>query len=89
MVDRQVWGRLRLVGPDGDELGDCVVTGIGAPDLAAVDEVARFCLSASRVGGCAVFETVSAELLELVGLAGLRVDVRGEAEVSEQILDVE
>lgn len=89
MVDRQVWGRLRLVGPAGDRLGACVVGGTGSPDLGAVDEVARFCLLASRLGGHAVFETVSPELLDLVGLAGLTVEVHGEPEFCEQVLDVE
>jgi len=89
VVDRQVWGRLSIVGRNGAQLGACVVSGEGAPDLGAVDEIARFCLLATRLGGRAVFEVVSPGLLELVGLAGLSVEVSGEPELSEQVLGVE
>ena len=89
MVDRQIWGRLRLVGPDGDQLGTWVVAGAGSADLAAVDEVARACLLASRMGGRVVFETACPELLELVSLAGLCLEMSREAEGSEKVLGVE
>jgi hypothetical protein len=75
MAPREAWARLRVVGPDGAEIRTCIVDGYGAPDLRAVDEVARLVLFATRLGGTVVVETACEELTELLRLAGLRVEM--------------
>jgi hypothetical protein len=47
------------------------VAGAGAPDLAAVDRVARLALWAKRMGGRLVISELSPRLRELLDLAGL------------------
>jgi hypothetical protein len=66
---------LRVEGPDGTEIRTCTVEGYGAPDLRAVDEVARLVLFATRLGGKVVVEAACEELTELLRLAGLRVEM--------------
>jgi hypothetical protein len=48
-----------------------VVLGMDKPDIALVDELARLQLCAQRIGWTIAISTDSAELLELVDLAGL------------------
>ncbi len=72
-----------LLGPDGAVLGTCVIEGVGRPDLGTVDDVARLQLRAQRVGGRVVVETALPVLLELLELAGLPVEVRGQTEDGE------
>lgn len=68
------WCRVTVVGPDGAELARCVLMGPGAPDLGAVNDVARLALLAIRLKGGIVLAEVSPglrALLELTGLCGL------------------
>jgi hypothetical protein len=50
--------------------------GCGCPDLGAVDQLARFALTAGRRGERLVLHDVSPELAELLELAGLPVEVQ-------------
>lgn len=96
MAAVQLWCRVRVVGTDGAELARCVLEGPGAPDLGAVDDLARLVLLAGRFGGGIVLAEVSptlGALLELAGLrvelGGLRVEVEGQAELGEQPIGVQ
>jgi hypothetical protein len=72
-----------VIAADGSVLGTHVLAGKGLPDLAAVDDVARLQLSATRLGGGIVLVAAVAALRELLDLAGLSVEMRGEAEEGE------
>ena len=50
------------MGPDGAALISYVLEGPGAPDMGAVDEVARLALMAGRLGGAVVLADVSPAL---------------------------
>ena len=63
--------------------------GPGLPDLGAVDDVARLALLAGRLGGRIVLSDVSPAMRSLLELAGLGVEVEGEAEGGEEPLGVE
>lgn len=69
------WCRMRILDPDGLEIGVRVLEGRGDPDLAAVDRIARLALLARRDGGTLVLAEVCPELAELLELAGLGVEV--------------
>ena len=84
--DVQLWCRVRVLSSDGAELADILLEGQGAPDLGAVDEVARLALLAGRLGGGVVLAEVSAALDALLHLAGLAVEVEGQAELAEEPL---
>ncbi len=85
----QRWCRIAVVRRDGTVVRECVLEGQGAPDLQAVDDVARIALAATRAGCHARLVETSAELRELVDLCGLPVDVERETELREQALGVE
>ncbi|MFI5040631.1 MAG: hypothetical protein ACHQNA_02070 [Acidimicrobiales bacterium] len=96
MAAVQLWCRVTVVGVDGAELARCVLEGAGAPDLSAVDAVARLALAAGRLGGGVVLTELSPDLralLELAGLrpgvAGLRVEVEGQTEFREEPFGVQ
>ena len=73
-----------MVGADGSVLGTCVLEGPGPPNLAAVDHVARLQLLAGRLGGSIALDATTPALAELLDLAGLSVEVRGQAENWEE-----
>jgi hypothetical protein len=75
-----------FVGRDDTVWATRVFTGHGDPDLADVEEIAKLQLSATRLGGHIVLDAVCPLLLELVELAGLPVEVRGETEQREDLL---
>jgi hypothetical protein len=75
-----------FVAQDGTVWATRALTGNGDPDLADVDQIAKLQLSASRLGGHIVLDAVCPFLLELVELAGLPVEVRGETEQREDLL---
>lgn len=79
--------------PGGAVLASVLLEGEGAPDLGAVDEVARCALLAQRAGLRAVISELSLEmrrLLELAGLlAALVVEVERQPEGGEEALFVE
>lgn len=74
---------------DGRVVGSWVLDGMGRPDLAAVDRVARRALAAARAGGRLVLDDVDPAMLELMALAGLAVEVQGQAEGGEEPLGVD
>ncbi len=84
--DVQLWCRVKVLSSDGAELADILLEGQGAPDLGAVGEVARLALLAGRLGGGVVLAEVSAALDALLRLAGLAVEVEGQAELAEEPL---
>jgi len=82
-----LWCRVLILGADRTTLACHHLGGPGLPDLGAVDDLARLALLARRHGGRIVLSDVSPalrSLLELAGLAGLRVEVEGEAEGGEE-----
>ena len=79
----QIWGRFKMIGPEGGEIGTWVVESACAPDLETVGEVAAAALFARRLGGRLCTEEVSPELSGLLSLAGLPVEVCGEPEGPE------
>jgi hypothetical protein len=62
----------------------CELDGPGSPGLGAVDDVARFALLATRLGGSITLAQVSSAMRELLELAGLCVEMEGQAELGEQ-----
>jgi hypothetical protein len=89
MTAATLWCRVTVVGPDRTELGGFVLEGPGPPDLGVVETVARLVLMAGRRGGAVVLAEVSPRLGELLALAGLSVEVEGEAEGGEKPLRVQ
>jgi hypothetical protein len=89
MPSARSWGRVRVVSDDGTVLATLLLGGVGLPDMATVDEVARLGLWATRAGASVVVVDATAELARLLGLAGLPVEVRRQAEGGEQALRVE
>jgi hypothetical protein len=89
MEDIVRWCRVNIVGPDGAEIISRVLTGAGVPDFGAVDEVARLALLAGRLGGVIVLADVVPALGVLLELAGLRIEVKGQAEFGKEPLGVQ
>ena len=83
------WGRVVGVGPDGAVLWVRVIGGQGPPDLAAVEELARWLLAARRAGGSIALQEqceALARLLDLVGLLSLLGrEMGGQAEGGEEV----
>jgi hypothetical protein len=84
-----LWCRVRILGADHTPLASHQLGGPGLPDLGTVDEVARLALLARRLGGRIILSDLSPALRSLLDLAGLRVEVEGEAESGEEPLRVE
>jgi len=90
MMDVQrVFARIRLVGPDGEVLGVRTISGMGLPDLEAIDEVGQVQLQALRAGASVAFETACPALLELLELSGLSVEMWRQTEDGEGGVGVE
>lgn len=89
MVSLQRWCRVTVVGPDGTVVACRELDGPGTPGLGAVDDVARMALRASRLGGGITLAEVSPAMRELLELAGLCVEMEGQAELGEQPLGIE
>jgi hypothetical protein len=66
-----------MVGPDGVALACGLFEGPAAPDMSAVDDVARLALMAKRLGGSILLTEVSADLRALFELAGLGLEMEG------------
>jgi hypothetical protein len=79
------WGQVVFYGPSGAELAAWVIQGPDLPDLALVDALARWQLSARRAGGAIGLREVREELRELLDLVGLGREVGGQAEGGEQV----
>jgi hypothetical protein len=84
MAVPQRWCRITVVGPDGTVLAGCLLEGTGPPDLGAVDDVARLALLAGRLGGGITLADVSPVMRALLELAGLRVEMDGQAKFCEE-----
>jgi hypothetical protein len=84
-----LWCRVQIVGADHTTLARHQLGGPGLPDLGAVDDVARLALRARRLGGRIILSDVSPALRSLLDLAGLTVEVEGEAEGREEPLGVQ
>ena len=84
-----LWCRVTMVDPEGNALASGVLEGPTAPDIGAVDDVARLALMAKRLGGGLVLTDVSADLRALVELTGLVVEMQREPERGEQALGVQ
>jgi hypothetical protein len=92
MPDWQCWCRIRTVDRDGTFQDAGTFGGTTAPDLEAVDRLARRLVTLRHHDERPFLVAVDArlaELLELVGLADLVVEVQGEAEGGEEPLRVE
>jgi hypothetical protein len=83
------WCRAAVVEADGGVLVRFAVTGTGRPDLSVVDDVARLALASTRLGCRLLLSDVAPGLRELLELAGLWVQVQGEAEGGEQPLGLQ
>jgi hypothetical protein len=83
------WCRITAFDADGQMGASRVLGGYGAPDLAAVDDIAKDALAAARAGGRVVLSDVVPALQELLVLAGLTVEVDRKTEGREQPLRVE
>lgn len=80
-----LWCRATAAGCQGSQTGSSVViAGTRAPDLAAVDELARWMLGVTRAGGSVVIEYVAPKMAELLDLSGLSIEVQGQAEGRKQ-----
>jgi len=83
------WCRLTFRDAEGTVVDDISLEGPGAPDLRAVDEVARLALLAKRLGGRLSLAEVAPDLLSLLLLSGLGIEVEGQPEGGEQPLRIE
>jgi hypothetical protein len=72
-----LWCRLWILDGDGTVTSAHRLEGAGAPDLGAVEEVARQALQATRAGGRLVLVEVAPELRALIELAALPVQMEG------------
>ena len=89
MMATERWCRVTMVGADGTALAGATLEGSRAPDLAAVDDLARLALEAKRRGGGVRLSEVSPALRALLDLAGLVVEVEGEAEGGDKTLRIQ
>lgn len=80
---------MTVVGPDGRPEESEWLQGEGAPDLEVVDMVAHRALDSSRSGRRLVLGDVEPELEDLLRLAGLPVEMEGQAEGGEEPLHIE
>jgi hypothetical protein len=74
------WCRVTMVGPDGVAWASGLLEGPTAPDMGAVDDVARLALLAKRLGGRVVLTDMSSDLRALLELSGLGVEMEGKPE---------
>jgi len=88
-MEHEPWCRVTIVSPGGTALFTAPLWGRGLPDLVVVDGLARLQLHVRRGGGRLVLHDVSPPLADLLTLAGLGVEVGGQAEDGEDALGVE
>lgn len=72
-----------MVDPDGAEVARWPLPSRRPLDLSVVDELARMALAARRQGCTLRVRAPRAALVELLDLAGLRVEVLGQSECRE------
>ncbi len=80
----QPWCTVTLLGPEGVALASWALEGPGPPNLDTVGHVAHLALVAGRFGGTIVLSDLGQELRGLIDLAGLPVEMSGEAEGREE-----
>jgi hypothetical protein len=80
-----VWVRVVFVGSTQTEVATWAVAGSDFPDLEMVETLARWQLSARRLGGSIRLCDMCDELAALLDLVGLRREVGGQAEGGEQV----
>ena len=83
------WARVVFVGSSGAVLATAEISGPGAPDLAAVDALARALLAGRRLGCAVRVDDVSHDLRRLLDLVGLCRQMEGQPEGGEEVLGVE
>lgn len=88
MTDAIVWARVVVIWADGRHVA-LQLGGAAAPDLAAVELLARLQLAVRRRDGYIRLEDVSAPLEELLELAGLRREAGWQIEGRKEALGVE
>lgn len=66
-----------------------MLEGPDAPDLGAVEDLARWQLAGRRLGGRVVIDQLSPEMTDLLELVGLGVEMERQAEGREEPLGVE
>ena len=88
MAGRDRWCTVELVRA-GRVRARCTFGGADPVDLAAIEAIARMALAARRLGYALRLTAVAPELHELLDLAGLGVEVQGEAELAEQPIGLE
>ncbi len=74
-----------VVGLGGIEVTTWTLPVVAQPDLGVIDELARLQLAARRLGYTIRLRNACAGLSELLDLAGLRLEMQGEAEGGEQV----
>jgi hypothetical protein len=84
MAALQRWCRVTVTDGESRTLTGRVLEGRGDPDLGAVDAIARLALLAGRLGGHIVIDQVSPAMGELLELAGLPVEMKGQPELGEE-----
>ena len=84
-----LWCRVTVVVANNTALICHELGGPGLPDLGAMDVVARLALLAGRLGGRIILSDLSPEMGALLELAGLPVELEGEAEGGEEALRVQ
>jgi hypothetical protein len=85
----ELWCEVLVLGPDSATVTAHRLEGSGAPDLGAVDEVARLALRAGRLGGRIVLSDVSPALAALLELSGLCVQMKGQSECRKESVGIE
>ena len=73
-----------MTAPGAREVASWPLDGVGRPDLAAVDELARLQLAVRRAGCTLELRDACAELVALLALTGLGLEVFGQAEGGEE-----
>lgn len=89
VAPRERWCLVTIADASGMALASWELGGPGPPDLAAVEQVARLFLMAARMGARVSLEEMSPRLAELLDLAGLVVEMQGQAEARKEPLVVE
>ena len=83
------WCRVTMVGPDGSALATGLLEGPTAPDVGAVDDVARLALLAKRLGGSVILTEVCSDLRALLELTGLAVEMEGKSERRKETFGIQ